>query len=204
MISRVEQAQGAFDKALRDQRREASLLEKGASTTQTVREMEEKLRIAEAALAEAKTLESYTRVEAPFDGRITEKLVNAGDYAANGTPLFEIEGYGSLQLELVPNPSRRTKSAPAWKSVRRNTIHGILTEFSPAADSHHAPAWPGTIGKAFAHQFAPCSGRSHFEKSHPQNAFDLDRSSSYVDKRKTFYASSGPRKSGEPDKSYRA
>jgi RND family efflux transporter MFP subunit len=137
MISRVEQAQGAFDKALRDQQRETSLLEKGASTTQTVREMEEKLRIAEATLAEARTLESYTRLEAPFDGRITEKLVNAGDYAASGTPLFEIEGYGSLQLEASVPESFPEVQIGVRMGIRAdgNTISGILTEFSPAADS---------------------------------------------------------------------
>lgn len=137
MLSRVEQAQGAYDKARRDQQRESSLLEKGASTRQTVREMEEKLRIAEATLAEAKTLESYTRVEAPFDGRITGKLVNAGDYAANGTPLFEIEGYGGLRLEASVPESFPEVEIGTNMSIRADahTTDGVLTEYSPAADT---------------------------------------------------------------------
>jgi RND family efflux transporter MFP subunit len=137
MTSRVEQAQGALDKARRDHQREASLLEKGASTSQTVHEMEERLRIAEAALAEAKTLESYTRVDAPFDGRITQKRVNAGDYAATGTPLFEIEGYGGLRVEAsVPESFPDVEIGTKMKiDADGRESEGVLAEFSPAADS---------------------------------------------------------------------
>jgi len=137
MTSRVGQAQGAFDKAWRDHQRESSLLEKGASTSQTVREMEERLRIAEASLAEAKTLESYTRVDAPFDGRITKKIVNAGDYAANGTPLFEIEGYGGLRVEAsVPESFPEVEIGLKMKILADGeTSEGVLSEYSPSADS---------------------------------------------------------------------
>lgn len=137
MTARVEQAQGAYDKASRDYQRESSLLTKGASTSQTVREMEERLHIAEAALAEAKTLESYTRVEVPFDGRITQKRVNEGDYAANGTALFEIEGYGGLRVEAsVPESFPNVEVGAKMRIMTDDGAHaGVLSELSPAADT---------------------------------------------------------------------
>ena len=137
LTARVGQAQGALDKAKRDCERETNLLTKGASTPQTVKEMQERLRIAEATLAEAKTLESYMRAEAPFDGRITRKLVNAGDYAATGTPLFEVEGNGSLRVEASVPESFPNSELGATLKIRSESgeCSGVLAEFSPAADT---------------------------------------------------------------------
>jgi RND family efflux transporter MFP subunit len=137
LIARVGQAQGSLDKAKRDCERETSLLTKGASTPQTVKEMQERLRIAEASLAEAKTLESYTRAEAPFEGRITRKFVNAGDYSASGTPLFEIEGNGALRVEASVPESFPNSELGATLKIRAESgdCTGILAEFSPAADT---------------------------------------------------------------------
>lgn len=136
MTARVSQAQAALDKARRDYEREASLLEGGATTQETVHDMSERLRMAQASLAEAVAMESYTKIEAPFAGRVTRKMVNAGDFAAPGTPLFEIDGVGGLRVE-----ASLPESFPEVEigTVVRVQADGegetsVLAESSPAAD----------------------------------------------------------------------
>ncbi|MFA5257643.1 MAG: efflux RND transporter periplasmic adaptor subunit [Opitutales bacterium] len=136
MAARVDQAQAALDKASRDYERESGLLESGASTAQTVRDLSERLRIAEASLVEAQSLNSYTRIAAPFDGYITRKMAGVGDFAAPGTPLFEIAGESGLRAEsTVPDsfPALPIGTALAVRSGERDYA-GILAESSMAAD----------------------------------------------------------------------
>lgn len=136
MAARVDQAQAALDKAKRDYEREAGLLKSGASTAQTVHDMAERQRMAEAALVEAQSLNSYTKVTAPFDGRITRKLVSAGDFAAPGTPLFEIDGDGGLRVVAQVPESFPELDVGAKLKISADGISstGTLAEFSPAAD----------------------------------------------------------------------
>ncbi|MBN1403661.1 MAG: efflux RND transporter periplasmic adaptor subunit [Opitutales bacterium] len=136
MAARVDQAQAALDKAKRDYERESGLLESGASTAQTVRDLGERLRMAEAGLVEAQSLYSYTKVTAPFDGNITRKMVNAGDFAAPGTPLFEIAGESGLRVEVsVPDSfPMLPNGTELGVSDSSNTFTAILSESSFAAD----------------------------------------------------------------------
>ena len=136
MLARVDQAQAALDKAQRDFDRESGLLASGATTEQTVHDMAEALRMAQAAFAEAQSLNSYAKVAAPFNGRITRKLVNAGDFAASGTPLFEIDGENGLRVEAsVPESFPEMEIGTILKvgDEGRESV-GTLAEFSPAAD----------------------------------------------------------------------
>jgi RND family efflux transporter MFP subunit len=58
---------------------------------------------ANAALAEAHTSVSHTRILAPFDGMITEKKADPGMLASPGVPIFTIEGLGHYRLEATVN-----------------------------------------------------------------------------------------------------
>src|SRR5581483_2781072 len=60
---------------------------------------------AKAALAQAHTSLSYTRVLAPFDGVITEKRGDPGTLASPGFSIFTIEGLGHFRLEATVNES---------------------------------------------------------------------------------------------------
>ena len=137
MTARVSQAQAALDKARRDYEREASLLDSGATTSQTVHDMSERLRMAEAAFAEASAMESYTGIRAPFDGRVTRKLLNAGDFAAPGTPLFDIDGVGGLRVESSLPESFPEVDIGTEIGVTADGIREVstLAETSPAADT---------------------------------------------------------------------
>jgi RND family efflux transporter MFP subunit len=137
MVARVDQAQAALDKASRDYERENGLLSSGATTGQTVRDMAERLRIAQAALDEARSLNSYTSVTAPFDGRILSKTINAGDLAAPGMPLFEIAGTQGLRVEATIPDTFPDAPTGSTITIRAGDIEyaATLAEHSPAADT---------------------------------------------------------------------
>ena len=48
--------------------------------------------------AGARTMLSYTRIRAPFDGVVAARMVDPGSMAAPGVPLLQVEGAGALQL----------------------------------------------------------------------------------------------------------
>jgi len=137
MEARVNQAQAALDRARRDFERESSLLAGGATTQETVHDMAERLRSAEAALAEAQALASYTKISAPFEGRITRKIANVGDFAAPGSPLFAIAGVGALRVEATLPESFPEVELATKLSVLADGVpeEAILAESSPAADT---------------------------------------------------------------------
>jgi RND family efflux transporter MFP subunit len=97
--ARVAQARSQFNVAQRDLARERDLLAKNASTADMVRGLEDRFAGAEAMVREAETMLGYTELRAPFAGTVVRKFVNAGDLAAPGQPLVEIEGHGDLQIE---------------------------------------------------------------------------------------------------------
>jgi len=136
MAARVDQAQAELDMAKRDYERESGLLKSGASTEQTVRDLSERLRIAKAGLVEAQSLNSYTRITAPFDGHITRKMASVGDFAAPGTPLFEIAGESGLRVESSVPDSFPELPLGTVLTVRDGSddYDGILSETSTAAD----------------------------------------------------------------------
>ena len=94
------------------------------------------LRAARAAVDEAAALLGYTRVAAPFDGVVTRKLVNTGDYAAPGTPLFDLEARAPMRVELAVPENLSVLPLGETVRVRRGDeiASARLTEASPALD----------------------------------------------------------------------
>jgi len=97
--AKLLQAQAQLGQATRDLARERELLSKGASTSETVKALEDREKILQAVVSEAATMLSYTRITAPFDGVITHKLVNEGDLASPGLPLVQVENSSALEVE---------------------------------------------------------------------------------------------------------
>jgi RND family efflux transporter MFP subunit len=60
---------------------------------------------ADAAVAQARTSQSFTLVRAPFSGIVTAKLAEPGNLAAPGTPLFVIEDASNFRLETTLDES---------------------------------------------------------------------------------------------------
>jgi RND family efflux transporter MFP subunit len=61
---------------------------------------------ARSGLGAATATESYTSVRAPFDGLITERLIDPGNLAAPGVPLLRIESDGARQVVVRVDEAR--------------------------------------------------------------------------------------------------
>lgn len=135
--ARVTQAEARLEQVTRDFEREKGLLAEGASTEASVRSLESERRAAEAGVAEARTMLSYTQITAPFDGVISARPVNEGDLATPGVRLVEIEGTGRLRVETEVPESLGTiaPGTPVRVTAAGIEIAGTLAEISAAADA---------------------------------------------------------------------
>lgn len=137
--ARVEQARAQLNGARRDLERERVLLIKGASTTETVKNLEDRLVASEAQLREAEVMLGYSEVRAPFDGVVARRPVNAGDLAAPGVLLLEIEGTSRFEIEAgVPeSAASQLKIGSALRiqiPAGSASFEGSIAEISSAAD----------------------------------------------------------------------
>lgn len=94
------QAKAALDLVTRQYQREASLLEQGASTAESVRNLRDQRAIAAAQLDAARAQQAHTQVIAPFAGRVSARYAEEGDLANPGQPLFALEGQ-ALEVEVA-------------------------------------------------------------------------------------------------------
>lgn len=97
--ARLDSAVAAQDQAKKDFSRIERLLQSGSSTRQEFDAATTRLRTADAALVEARTMLQYTEIAAPFDGVVTRKMVEVGDLATPGKPLLEVENASLLRFE---------------------------------------------------------------------------------------------------------
>ena len=79
----------------------------------------------------------YAKVTAPFDGVITRKLADQGDFAAPGKPLLELENPKDLRVEAdIPEALIGNLKLEAAVSVNAasGTTMAKVAEISPAGD----------------------------------------------------------------------
>lgn len=117
--------------------------------------------VARAGAAVAETAVSYTQLNAPFEGVVTQRAVDPGSMATPGTPLLVIEDQKSFRLEVSLDESRARfvrpdqpaeicladaaseSGAPCWSSARVTEIaridpasHMFLAKIDVAASEH--------------------------------------------------------------------
>lgn len=137
--AQVTQARAQLNGTRRDLERERVLLGKGASTAETVKALEDRLAGSEARLREAEALLSYAEIRAPFDGVVARRPVNAGDLAAPGALLVEIEGTSKFEIEAAV-PESLVEKLRVGTTLRvelpSRSLHfeARIAEISPAAD----------------------------------------------------------------------
>lgn len=95
---------------------------------------------AEAALAEARVVLSYTVIEAPFTGKLLKKLVDVGDMTSPGQALFYIETAAQPEMHATVSESLVTdlKSGQELQveiDSLGEVIKGSVREISPKADT---------------------------------------------------------------------
>jgi RND family efflux transporter MFP subunit len=118
----------------------ASALELDLARTQ-LEQARGAVRQAEGAVEAAASLAGDTRVSAPFAGRVAARLVEVGDLAAPGRPLFTVESGGSRRLVVrVPESLLRALALGARLPVELDArpdlgrLTGTVVEVEPGAD----------------------------------------------------------------------
>jgi len=127
------------DQTARDFKRYGELLQKQVTSHQEYDAAEGRYRIAEAAVKEAETMLGYVQVKAPFDGVITRKIADVGDFASLGKPLLQIENPENLRFEAdVPEAIidhvHPGEAVDVLITALGSRIHGTVTEIAPTAD----------------------------------------------------------------------
>jgi RND family efflux transporter MFP subunit len=137
--ARVQQARAVKEQSSVDLDRYTSLLAKDAATKQEFDAVKARASVAQANLDEAEALMSYATITAPFPGVVTRKMVDVGDLAIPGQPLFTLEEDGSPQFVLTIPESQRSRIAIGDQvqvaiSSLDTAITGTVKELSPSAD----------------------------------------------------------------------
>ena len=127
------------DQAERDYKRYGELLQKQVTSHQEYDAVEGRYRVAEAAVKEAETMLGYVQVRAPFDGVITRKVADVGDFAAPGKPLLQIENPENLRFEAdVPeaiiDQVHTGEAVDVVITSLGSRIKGTVSEISPTAE----------------------------------------------------------------------
>jgi multidrug efflux pump subunit AcrA (membrane-fusion protein) len=163
--ARVEQeaADAALALARATHKRIAALHERKSATPQELDQAVANLRAAEARVARsraglseaqanldaskagteaAEVTTSYATIVAPFDGLVTEKLVDPGNLVAPGTPLLRMEDTRTFELEVRVDESRAARIAPKGSVPvivdgpdGPMTLTGRVSEVARAVDS---------------------------------------------------------------------
>lgn len=135
----LTRARAAFAQAERDLARFLSLRESGAIALSDYEQAESRERMAAATVQEIKTLVDSASVTAPFDGTITRRYLEPGDFGAPGRPLFSMEDSSLLRLEI--NVAEALSGAMAVGGKLRVEIggaganlEGVISEVAPSAD----------------------------------------------------------------------
>jgi len=114
------------------------LFESGSATPREMERAESALSAARGGLneagarvQEARARKGYTRILAPFDGRLVERRVEVGELAAPGTALVRVESAGAFEL---------------WADVPQESLHAIVpgAEATVRVDGIAAPI-PGSV-----------------------------------------------------------
>ena len=126
---------------------------------------------AKAASDAAETTETFSRIAAPFDGVVTEKMVEPGNMAAPGTPLMRVEDARAFRLDVRVDESRVGQIAPgvtvpvaldAGADGAPRMVSGTVTEIGRAVDADTRAFLVKIALPAAAGLRSGMFGRAHF------------------------------------------
>ncbi|MBS3803552.1 MAG: efflux RND transporter periplasmic adaptor subunit [Oleiphilaceae bacterium] len=105
-----------------------------------LKELEAQLQAAQSELDAQQANLSYTRLTAPFDGLVSEKLADAGSFVGPGQPLLVLEERHTMRVE-VPVSSNQAAALTQGQSLSvitgsdREVLEARLVSVIPALDS---------------------------------------------------------------------
>jgi RND family efflux transporter MFP subunit len=149
----VEGARANLQKAQSDADRYQNLLKNGAATAQraqyarvqrevAAREMarlQAQQKQAGEAVKEARVMLSYTVVKAPFSGRVVKKIMDVGDMASPGAPIFFIDSPSLAEAHAVVSESllpylKAGQTIKVGIDALKRSVEGKIREIVPSAD----------------------------------------------------------------------
>ena len=141
----INEAKAALANIEKDYFRVENLFNKKSATQKELdditaaREMTKaKLRQAEEMRNEVSTMLSYANILSPFSGVVTEKIINSGEMATPGMPIFIIEGNRDFVAEVMVPESKiaAINTGDKVKVILKNSgqeINGAIAEFSSSS-----------------------------------------------------------------------
>lgn len=169
--ARLDQAKAVLEQAEKELARHTALAANKVTAQAELEAVQARHRVAKAALAGAETNLGYMTLRAPFDGVVTRKLADAGDLAAPGKPLLEIEDPSAFRFEAdLPETVIGHVKLGAALPVRVGPLEteGTVGEIAPAADAQSRtfavkldlPPAPGLRSGQFGRVAVPVSETS--------------------------------------------
>jgi RND family efflux transporter MFP subunit len=103
-------------------------------------QVNEQIHLAEEGVAAAAIVQSYAVIKAPFDGTVTQKMVEPGDLTAPGAPLLTVEQAGNFRLEAQLEESRLSliragQEVEVELEAQGRVIPARVSEIVPAVDA---------------------------------------------------------------------
>lgn len=99
-----------------------------------------RVRQAQAAVASAQVSRKDASIQAPYDGKVTAKMIDVGDLAAPGTPFLSLEKQGVYCVSLVL-PEKHIQSVRLKQKVKvkipalqDRSLEGVIGRIDPLAD----------------------------------------------------------------------
>jgi len=115
---------------------EARVASASARVSQAASAVESALAVSD----QASTIASFTTIAAPFDGMVTEKMVEPGNMASPGMPLLRLEDTRGFRLEVRVDESRigqirNGDGVPVFLGNGTTPVNGTVAEISRAVDA---------------------------------------------------------------------
>ncbi|MCC6898119.1 MAG: efflux RND transporter periplasmic adaptor subunit [Polyangiaceae bacterium] len=138
--AKARQTAAVLDQAKIELARAKSLEQRGVISKSELDATTSRFRVADASHGEARVMQGYTAIRAPFAGVVTAKLAEAGDQALPGRPLLILEDPTALRLEAsVPEVMAAGLRAGQKLAVRLDgssgDLEGTVAEISPSAEA---------------------------------------------------------------------
>ena len=95
---------------------------------------------AQAAIAAATVSEKDARIMAPYDGKVTAKMIEVGDLASPGTPFLTLEKQGAhcvvfeVPEKHIPSVNLQQKVMVTIPSLQEKALQAVIKRINPSAD----------------------------------------------------------------------
>ncbi len=141
--AQVEQAKEGLDKAQRDLSRAKDLFSQGVATQEQLDNATTAFSVAQKTLEIARYNQGRSEIFAPASGVVLRKLMNAGELAAPGMPVFLFAGDEAREWVLRCGVSDRNwarlakgdKATVIFDAFPGETFHGVVSSIARGADA---------------------------------------------------------------------